>query len=253
MILSNGSGSTGTRAWERCLGIGADRDRSGSITARELNTCAQQRVNEMLQIGATSKPQTPTVIGNADLPIIFVTPPSGASAAPAAATDPQALMRDVINGASKASHVTLTSANPTMRIGRDQLDLTVTTDKAGYLTLFYLGSDGQTVDVLFPNEQDANDYVQPGTHRLPRPSWVLKAGGPAGVNQVVALVSDSKKDFRKMATKKGAYAGSKATNLFSRNLILEATGGDGCKNLAVVGACSGVYGASDILQVREVQ
>lgn len=250
LILRDGSGSTGTRAWEQCLGTSADRDRSGAVTAQELTTCAREKIASWTQTGQTPKPQTPTVVGNGGLPLAFV-----ASANPsesAQATNPRATFRDLINSRSGSIRVSLTSGNPTMRIGQDSLDLTVSTDKPGYLTLFYLGSDGQTIDVLFPNDLDSNDYIQPGTHKLPRSNWRLKAGGPAGTNQVVAFVSAEKKDFKKYTVKKGAFSSAKSTALFSRNLLVEATGGAGdCKNLTPVGC--GVFGASEILEVREVQ
>lgn len=251
LILRNGSGSTGTRAWEQCLGVGADRDRSGAVTAQELTNCAREKINDWTRSGVTPKPQTPTLVGNGGIPLAFT---ANTSAQGAEATNPQTTFRDVVNSGSRAFRVSLTSGNPTMRIGQDALDLTVSTDKAGYLTLFYLGSDGQTIDVLFPNDLDSNDYVQAGTHKLPRPSWRLKAAGPAGTNQVVAIVSAEKKDFRKYATKKGAFSGAKSTNVFARNLIIEAIGGAGdCKNLSAVSAGCGVVGVSDILEVRETQ
>jgi hypothetical protein len=124
------------------------------------------------------------------------------------------------------------------------------------LTLFYVGSDGKTVDVLFPNDLDSNDFIQPGSHRFPRANWKLRAGGPAGTNHILALVSSAKKDFRKVGSKYAAFTRAKANNLMGRNLNVIATGTDTAeckKNLDVVAAGCGTYGASQILQVREVQ
>ena len=49
----------------------------------------------------------------------------------------------------------------------------------GYLSLYHFGSAG-TVQRLFPNKQQRNNFIQAGqTHRLPRHGW-LRLKGPAG-------------------------------------------------------------------------
>ena len=61
-----------------------------------------------------------------------------------------------------------------MRIGRDQLQLSVTSSHAGHVYLLMLGSDRKSFYLLFPNGLDGDNRIQAGKPlALPRPDWAL--------------------------------------------------------------------------------
>lgn len=100
--------------------------------------------------------------------------------------------------------------NP-MRIGQDRFDLSVQSDRAGYVYVASAGSDNQSLVLLFPNELDGHNRIESGQQLLlPRPSWPIKAAGPAGRNSLLVLVSDSPRDISRLGKAPGSP--------FARNL-----------------------------------
>lgn len=60
------------------------------------------------------------------------------------------------------------------------------------------GTDAEHVILLFPNEIDKNNHIAAGgAIDLPRPGWSMVAGGPAGTNHFIALVTENPRDFAK--------------------------------------------------------
>lgn len=58
-----------------------------------------------------------------------------------------------------------------------------------------LSSNGELMQ-LFPNQLDKRNQIRAQeTLTLPRPSWAMKAGGPAGTDQFLVLVSERERDF----------------------------------------------------------
>lgn len=140
--------------------------------------------------------------------------------------------------------VQLTLARNSLRIGKDYLDFSVHTGREGYLYLLQVGSDGKTFNLLYPNKIDANNFLPAGTHRFPRDSWRLRAGGPAGKSHVLAIISPVKKDLSRDMDTSSAFASGAATQRATRTLVVEATGsGDG--------GGSGRYGASEVISINE--
>ena len=59
-----------------------------------------------------------------------------------------------------------------------------------------VGTDRSHVNLLFPNAIDKNNRVTGGKElSLPRSGWSMTAGGPAGTNHFVAIVSENPRDF----------------------------------------------------------
>ena len=267
--LATRKGSVATLAWAACLNAAsADTNGSGSINGEELQECAQAVIDRW---GAK---QTVMSQGNAKLPLSFVshattatpvavTPiaaPAQAAApspAPAPATAPapapppaaagavnaaQAL-HDLRAAADRAYQVQITLARTSLRIGRDLLDFSVSTNREGFLYLLQVGSDGKTFNLLFPNKLDVDNAVQPGTYRFPRDTWRVRSGGPAGTSHLLAIVSPVRKDLSREMDLSSVFASSNATAAATRTLIVEATG---------AGASGGGrYGASDVVPVNE--
>lgn len=276
--FATNKGSVGTLAWAHCIGLaGADADRSGRINGEELRECAQSYID------ARRTKQTIMLQGNAKLPLSFVQTaaaapaaapaPAPAAPAPAAATvaatavaptpapapAPAAVapaptvtnaavnaalaLHDLRAGADRSLPVQLTLARNSLRIGKDFLDFSVTTSQQGYLYLLQVGSDGKTFNLLFPNKIDSNNALAAGTHRFPRDSWRLRAGGPVGKSHLIAIVSPVKKDLSRDMDASSVFPSSAANQRATRTLVVEATGsGDGG---------SGRYGASEVVTVGE--
>jgi hypothetical protein len=258
--LATSRGSLGTLAWAQCIASGqADTDGSGRINGEELRVCSQAFIDRL------GKKQNITLQGNSSLPLSFVqtaaaapaaAPAPAAPAAPAAEAAPppppptapvnaaQAL-HDLRAAADKSLQVNLTLARNSLRIGKDFLDFSVTTSREGYLYLLQVGSDGKTFNLLFPNKIDQDNFVQAGTQRFPRPSWRVRAAGPAGYSHMLAIISPVKKDLSRDMDASSVFPSSGANQRATRTLVVEATGANE--------GGSGRYGASDVVSLRETQ
>ena len=258
--FATAKGSLATLAWAACIGMaGADADRSGRINGEELAACAQGLIDKR------GTKQTITLQGNPKLPLSFVQTASAAPApaatpspaatpapaaepapAPAAAAAPVNAARalhDLRNGADRSYQVDLTLARASLRIGKDLLDFSVATNKEGYVYLLQVGSDGKTFNLLFPNKIDDNNLLPAGTHRFPRETWRVRAGGPAGTSHLLAIVSPVKKDLSRSMDLSSVFPSGAATTATTRTLVVEATGaGSGG---------DGRYGASAVTAINE--
>ena len=68
-----------------------------------------------------------------------------------------------------------------------------------------VGSDGKTLrHAVSRTGSTATTQVEAGqTLRLPRPNWMVKAGGPAGKNHLLAIVADAPRDFSRIGMTAG--------------------------------------------------
>jgi hypothetical protein len=109
---------------------------------------------------------------------------------------PALMLDDVFNGRNQAHAVNVSLDNAQVRIGRDYLRFNITSSKPGYLYVLYVGTNNKDFELLFPNAADKSNRVTPGkVMKLPRAGWPLKASGPAGTDQFVAIVSEEPRDF----------------------------------------------------------
>ena len=262
--FATAKGSLATLAWAACINdAGADADRSGRINGEELAACAQGLIDRR------GTKQTITLQGNPKLPLSFVqtasaapapapSPTPAATPSPVAATAPAPVpapavaatpvnaaqaLHDLKNAADRSYQIDLTLARASLRIGKDLLDFSVATNKEGYVYLLQVGSDGKTFNLLFPNKIDDNNLLPAGTHRFPRESWRVRAGGPAGTSHLLAIVSPVKKDLSRSMDVSSVFPSSAATTASTRTLVVEATGaGSGG---------DGRYGASAVTPINE--
>jgi serine/threonine protein kinase len=94
-----------------------------------------------------------------------------------------------------ARDVSVAVANPQVRIGVDRLSFRVRSNTAGYLYVLMVGTDNHFYK-LFPNAVDKDNRMRADTWlELPRRGWLMTAGGPAGANHLVAIVSERPRDF----------------------------------------------------------
>jgi Caspase domain/Domain of unknown function (DUF4384) len=144
---------------------------------------------------APPKPATPAVAVVAVAPVV---PP----AAPAALSGEQAL-RQMFDQRDAKRRVQATMSKAQLKIGQDSLDLTVQSDRAGYVYVAMAGSDNQSLYLLFPNDLDQNNRIEAGQPlALPRPNWRVKAAGPAGRDNLLVFVADSPRDLSALAASK---------------------------------------------------
>lgn len=107
-----------------------------------------------------------------------------------------ATLKDIEAQRNPRRKVEVTLSKPSMKIGKDALELTVRSSHDGHAYLVMLGSDAKSFYVLFPNGLDAENKIKANqTLRLPRPDWKLMAQGPAGTNQLLVVVSDTPRDL----------------------------------------------------------
>jgi len=259
-LEETGKGSLATQSWLQCLGEGAkDLDASGGISISEIGSCAQDLINLKVSSSSGFSPQQITLTGNQAM---VVAASAGSEINSAGA---KAALQDIYVNRDARRQVTL-DANPiNMRIRTDRLGLKLHSSHAGYVYLLMVDSSGKTFDMLFPNKRDTANYIRAGeTLHLPRPGWDVMAGGPPGQNTVLAIVSDSPRDFTKLGMKPAGpfsvvEADSQAVNHEIQSAASSASNADkaACsavgrqRALLVIEDCSDVYGAA-MVTINEI-
>jgi hypothetical protein len=110
-----------------------------------------------------------------------------------------ATLKDIEQQRNPRRQVKVKLSNETLRIGRDPLELSLTSSHPGYVYLIMLGSDRKSFYVLFPNGLDSANRIEARkTFRLPRPDWKLMAQGPEGLNHLLVLVTDTPRDLKSL-------------------------------------------------------
>ena len=146
-------------------------------------------------------------------------------------------------------------------IGKDSLEFSVQSERAGYVYAALAGSDGKALYMLFPNDLDQNNRIEAGqTLKLPQGKWRIKSSGPVGTNHLLVMVADAPRDLQALSAKKeGPFmtslndANGRAqlgALLTSSKAISTAV----CQNVASAKnnpLCSDAYGAS-LLSIKEV-
>lgn len=153
-------------------------------------------------VTTTPTPTTPVVTPVAVAPVALVTVAPVVTPPPQPLTGEQAL-RQMFDQRDAKRQVRVTVLQDTLQIGKDALAFTVQSDKPGYLYVAMAGSDNQSLYMLFPNDLDGNNRIGAGqTISLPRSNWRVKAGGPAGVNHLLVMVTDGPRDVAALQSAK---------------------------------------------------
>ena len=267
---ASNQGSFATVAWKQCLSKKSDANHSGALTGEEIKVCSQRYID------SKKINQHVSLIGNKEMPLVFVSDETDpvASDAPSAQTTADSVpdltqepplasetevtspesnttdfsaanaLNDIRNAAAPSVVVRLKPEASRIKIGKDGLNFSVESNKKGFLTILQVGSDGKTFNQIFPNDVDQDNAINAGVTLLPRPSWQLKAGGPAGDSYLLAIVSDTKdKSFSKGMKKAGPFRTAKGVKA-AKNLYVEAT------NQGTNGTPS-TYGASEVIKIEE--
>ncbi|MGJ7538010.1 MULTISPECIES: protein kinase domain-containing protein [unclassified Variovorax] len=114
---------------------------------------------------------------------------------PPAPRTPAESLQSLASGAAPGFDVTATPKKAEVAIGKDRLAFEVRSKREGFVYVFLLSSGGEMF-LLFPNLLDKyNKITAGGSLSLPRASWPMDAGGPAGTDQFAVLVSEHERDF----------------------------------------------------------
>jgi hypothetical protein len=198
----------------------SDRDGDGVVTIDEAKACAQNVVDKRLAQSKGASPEfeysSMTLTsghgqgGNA--PLLF-------AAAGTSVVNTPAFAQTLFEGRDGKRNVNLASAKNPVRIGED-VSLTVTSDRAGYLTLMVVGSSGK-IYRIFPNEMDQDARIEAGgTLPVPRPGrWRMPASAPAGDNWILALVSDAPDRFKGLGENAGIFKSLGDTGAGTRGIF----------------------------------
>jgi hypothetical protein len=271
------AGGVATQAWRDCInGAATDRDGSGGLSALEIQQCAQERINAKLKNLKGFLPHHVTITGNPNAVLAFSErAPPKPLAAPVPAPAPLAVaaefppayytLRDIYSNRDDRRVVTLQGTKPVYKINQDNVEFTVSSSHAGYLYIMMVGSDGKTFDMLFPNGLDNNNTIQAGqTLRLPRPNWMVTAGGPVGKNHLIAIVAESPREFAKIGMQPaGPFSIIPASQSSSKDIqqVTSTSANAGTaecaeppakRTLMVQKRCSNAYGAA-MMVLEEVQ
>jgi len=266
------TGGLATSALRQCLqGDARDLDGSGAISIDELVACAQNKIEARLKGVPQLEPQHLIVTGNRGfvpawfagnpapqvtapavsvpapavaMPVVVATPPLPAR--PPAAVPVQSVLEQIHAQRDSKRRVTVTLAADTLRIGADALDFSVTSSHAGDVYIAMLGSDRQSLTLLFPNELDGRNHIAAGESLLlPRASWRIVAGGPKGDDTLLVMVTDGPRDLTTLAGGKAGPFARPLTDATGRARLqwllgTRAAGGVGCFG----GACSDAFGSA---------
>lgn len=262
-------GGLATLAWLDCLsGAARDGDGSAGLSVAELAACAQPRIERQAAGNSRFAAHHLTLTGNGAMVLTAPAEAPAADAMPApAATEASAVaaLADIHANRDDRRLVKLVADKPAYRIKRDRVRFSLTSSHEGYVYLLMVGSDGKSFDLLFPNGKDDRNHILAGeTWQLPRPGWAIRAGGPAGRDHLLAVVSDNPRDFAALGMKPAGPFSILATSPMSARDIqfvsatsahaehpdCERTGTQ--RTLEVVAACSDAYGA-DLITLQEVE
>jgi hypothetical protein len=211
-----------------------------------------------------AKPPQPAPVAPPTVVAVVTPPPPPVVQAPPAPvpqlTGEQAL-RQMFNQRDAKRQVRVVLAKTQLKIGQDALDFAVQSDRGGYVYVALAGSDNKSLYLLFPNDLDQSNRIEAGQQlALPRPNWRAKAGGPAGTDNLLVLVTDGPRDLGSLAASK---AGPFVTSLNDSEgraklgalmTTSSKSGAQECSSANRKGnaQCSDAYGAA-MLSVEEVK
>ena len=170
-------------------------------------------------------PRPPEVVKPAEA----IKPPPEPPAPPPIAS--LATIKDVFAQRDPRFEVKANPAQTKIAIGKDGLKLTVQSKRDGYLYVVLLGSDRESFYLLYPNGFDAKNKIKANKPKvLPTAGWTVKAGGPAGKDEVLVLVSDSPRDLKALSLSEPTAAAPftyALTDLGGRSALIDFLTGRG--------------------------
>ena len=160
---------------------------------------------------APSSPPSSPPLASAPVPVATVAAAPVSIAIPvrpAELTGEQSL-RQLFSQRDAKRNVQVSLAKGQLKIGQDALDMSVQSDRAGYVYVAMIGSDNKSTYLIFPNDLDQNNKIDAGQKlALPRSNWRLKASGPTGTDNLLIMVADGPRDLTQLTGKAGPFVAS---------------------------------------------
>jgi hypothetical protein len=286
---NSASGGFATTAWRDCLlGQARDADGSGAVTVDEITACAQARVNKGLEGQPGISGQQMTVAGNrsfvpawmsaafasskppAPAPAPVAAAPAAPAPAPVAApvvappapaptptrlATPAEILAELHAQRDGGRAITAVSRQPQLKIGKDLLQLDITSAKNGHLYIALAGSDGKSLYLLYPNDLAKDNAVKAGQKvSLPSKGWEIVAGGPAGTETLLVMVTDAPRELSGLAQEKAGPFMKSLLDGEGRSrlqwVLSNGTPAEGC-GTAGKPPCSDAFGAA-LVKVQTV-
>lgn len=108
-------------------------------------------------------------------------------------------------------------------LDNDFVDISVKSDRDGYLYILMLGTDSEQIVFLLPNDEFVDNKIYRG-----KPVTIkskILAMGPSGTDHLLAIISDNPLDYKNMDLEKaGPYSFMKSNDVGLRNLKLLTSG-----------------------------
>lgn len=189
------SGSSGNKLWLALAALGiAGAGGAWFMTRSGPNGPAAPDTGASQVAAPTSAPASVAAASSTAAP---ATPP-----AMPAQRDPftiVAALEDIVRSADPLMSVNTLTDKSQLLIGKDKLLFEVKSSIPGYLYVYLAGTDQNHFYLLFPNALDKNNRIEANKLvQLPRKGWHITAGGPAGVNHIVTMVSPFPRDLGKL-------------------------------------------------------
>ncbi|MCM8614275.1 serine/threonine-protein kinase [Accumulibacter sp.] len=141
-------------------------------------------------------------------------------------------------------------------VGRDVLSFALSSKRRGYLYVLLWDQATGHLKEIFPNPLDRDNQVAPGTpFRFPRPHWGYEADQPVGNWDVLAIVSESQRNFPFFAGAGANGSVEVAVATLERELRESPTGGTALTGEVICDSgreCSRAYAAARFV-VTEVE
>jgi hypothetical protein len=148
-------------------------------------------------------PVAPAPVAPAPTVAMVATPAVQPPVAVAPALTGEQALRQMFEQRDAKRQVQVTLARSELKIGQDALEWSVKSNRAGFVYVALAGSDNKSLYLLFPNDLDQSNRIEAGqTINLPRANWRAKAGGPAGKDNLLVLVTDGPRDLSTLAASK---------------------------------------------------
>jgi serine/threonine protein kinase len=166
-------------------------------------------------------------------------------------------LQDIVRGADPLLGVNALADKSTLTIGSDPLQFRLKASESGYVYVFLAGTDKSHLYLLFPNGIDKNNRIEVNRELvLPRAGWRITAGGPAGTDHIVAMVSRNPRDLTATGLRNAAedipeFDLARAEQLWAQRVggANPLVGAPVCA--AGAATCDSTYGAT-LLQIDEI-
>ena len=189
-------------------------------------------------------------------PAAVVEAPAPAPAPPAPPPPPPApktaaeSLAAIGSGATPGFEVVATPRKAEVTIKKDKLAFDVKSNRDGYVYVYLLSSGGELF-MLFPNLLDKYNKISAGSPiSLPRASWPMDAGGPAGVDRFAVVVSERERDFSTSGIQNDGVFPQFPPQVLS---ALEATRGSGPSPLVGKPVCASAAPCNDVYGVGKFE